>query len=279
MLHLRRTVRFCLDDSDAPTPPRHNGHAGWPPMRGLGRYYEIQIHCIGKADPVTGYFINIREIDQAFAQHALPVLRQAVGNRPAEAPLGTLLQRVLEALQPPLNHTVASLCLQLTPFYSLAIRSDQMRHVTMRQQFDFSAAHRLHVPHLSDEENRRIFGKCNNPAGHGHNYQLEVAVEAPIGPDGRVVELEKLDALVDGVVIQKLDHKHLNMDVPEFAQLNPTVENIARVIFELLETAVGELGVRLAEVSVWETPKTVCTYRGEREAVTSPSSGCHFPAT
>ncbi len=272
MLHLSRTVRFCLDEGDDPAPPRHNGHAGWPPMRGLGRYYELHVHCVGQADPQTGYFINIRQIDQAFARHALPLLQAAVRRSPSHAALGTLMQQLFDALQPALLHAVAQLRLQLTPFYSLTIEKDRMSALTIRQQFDFSAAHRLHVPTLSEEENRTIFGKCNNPAGHGHNYQLEVAVEAPIGDDGQVIRVEQLDALVDEAVIQHLDHKHLNLDVPEFAQLNPTVENIAKVIFGMLRDRVTELGVSLREVSVWETPKTVCTYRGEAvEAADQPA--------
>src|SRR5439155_1357341 len=113
----------------------------------------------------------------------------------------------------------------------------------------------------SEQKNREIFGKCNNPSGHGHNYRLEVAVTAPIGPEGQVIEVERLDRLVEDAVVQKLDHKHLNVDVPEFAKLNPTVENIAAVIHGWLKPRAGEIGVKLHEVSLWETEKTVCTYR------------------
>lgn len=265
MLELSRTVRFCLNGADDRLDtPRHNGYSGWPAMRGLGRYYQLDVRCRGEADAVTGYFINITHIDAAVRSRVLPYLVSLLGDErgTAETALGAVMRRMLVLLQPPLNQTIERLRFDLTPFYCLEIRSDDMDHVTVRQQFDFSAAHRLHVESLSPDENRRVFGKCNNPSGHGHNYRLEVAVRAPIDAEGRVLDVETLDRLVDRVVIEKLDHKHLNLDVPEFRTLNPSVENIAKVIHGLLLEPVRQLGVELDEVSVWETTKTVCTYRG-----------------
>ena len=273
MLELCRTVRFCLNGPEAHggrgKPERHNGYSGWPPMRGLGRFYELAVRCVGEADPVTGYFLNITHIDAAVRDHLLPHL-EAVLADPAAAtdcgagvPMGELMRQMIALLREPLHNTTDRLTFQLTPFHSLEIRSSDMSHVILRQRYDFSAAHRLHVPELSDEENRRTFGKCNNPSGHGHNYKVEVCVSAAIGRDGRVVMVEDLDAVVDRAVIQPLDHKHLNLDVPRFAQVNPSVENIAAAIFDMLGPAVRAMGVELEEVSVWETEKTVCTYRGE----------------
>lgn len=141
-----------------------------------------------------------------------------------------------------------------------------MDRVTLRQSYEFSAAHRLHVPSLSDEENRKTFGKCNNPAGHGHNYRVEVAVSCPMDPQGRIMEVAELDDVVHKRVIEKLDHKNLNVDVAEFRELNPSVENIAQVVWNLLAKHIGQAGpadgASLEEISVWETEKTVCTYRG-----------------
>ena len=149
-----------------------------------------------------------------------------------------------------------------------------MNRITLRQQYEFSAAHRLHVEELSESENREVFGKCNNPAGHGHNYRLEVAVEKPITPEGHAPAVEELDRVVDEHVIDHLDHKHLNLDVPEFADLNPSVEHIAQVIWSLLEEPVarldGEDSARLVEVRVWETGKTACIYRGPASKAAAP---------
>ena len=267
MLELCRTVRFCLngDASSGRAPAaRHNGYSAWPPMRGLGRFYELDVRCAGEADRVTGYFLNITHIDAAVREHVLPYLAQTLETSPRSdaAPMGETMRRTLTLLDAPLNKSVATLALKLSPYFSIEIRSRDMTRAILRQHYDFSAAHRLHVAELSDEENRRVFGKCNNPSGHGHNYKLEVAVRAPIDDKGQIVLVEDLDALVDRVVIQKLDHKHLNIDVPQFAHRNPSVENIAVVIYDMLKPAVGGVGVELDEVSVWETTKTVCTYRG-----------------
>ena len=219
MLELSRTVRFCLSDGspagsagggDVPmATPKSNTFSAWPAMRGLGRYYELHVHCRGEADPQTGYFLNIRHIDEAVREHVLPDLEDWVSNpmqNAADVPMGELMRRMSTLLEEPLNDSVASIGLQLTPFYSLTLRSDEMDRVTVRQQYEFSAAHRLHVPSLSDEENRQTFGKCNNPAGHGHNYRVEVAVSCPIDPEGRIITAEELDAVVDRHVIDPLDH-------------------------------------------------------------------------
>lgn len=258
MLELARTVRFCLNDGDAPPPSRDNTFSAWPPMRGLGRFYQLHVRCEGEADPVTGYFLNIKEIDNAVRDHVLPYLQRKTG----DAPMGALMRDVISRLQAPLNDSVVHVRFELTPFYQMDIEASDMNSVILQQQYEFAAAHRLHVDALSDEDNREVFGKCNNPSGHGHNYRLQVAVRAPIDPGGRTLDVADLDAAVDDAVIEKLDHKHLNVDVPQFAELNPSVENIAKVIWDMLAAPVKNLGVDLDAVSVWETGKTVCTYRG-----------------
>lgn len=277
MVELSRTVRFCLSDGSTAggnqvplATPRHNTYAAWPAMRGLGRYYEIDVDCRGEADPVTGYFLNIKHIDEAVREHVLPDLEQWIAGplNPHEVPLGELMRRIFSLLEQPLDGKITAVSLRLTPMLSLTIRSDDMDRVTVKHQYEFSAAHRLHVESLSEEENRRTFGKCNNPAGHGHNYVVEVAVSAPIDPTGRVLSAEELDEVVDKHAISKLDHKHLNLDVPQFqgGQVNPSVENIAKVIWEMLAPRLADAGpvegAKLEAVSVWETSKTVCTYRG-----------------
>lgn len=271
MVELSRTVRFCLDDRGPAQSglgsARHNTYSAWPPMRGLGRYYELTVTCRGDVDHATGYFMNIKFIDEAVRDHVLPDLAERVAAGEAgDLAMGALMQDMIALLQPPLDGSVVAIVLHLTPRYCLEIRSDTMNDVIVRQQFEFSAAHRLHVPDLSDAENQRIFGKCNNPAGHGHNYRLEIAVRAPIDAQGRALNVAELDALVNDAVIDKLDHKHLNRDVPQFQGRNPSVEHIAQVIWTMADAALreqhGPTGPQLDEVRVWETEKTVCTYRG-----------------
>ena len=225
-------------------------------MRGLGRFYQVTVTCAGEADAVTGYFLNIKQIDAAVRAQVLPHLAEVI-ERDGGMRLGEVMQQMLQRLQPGLGDTVETVRLELTPFYSLSIGSEDMDHVVLRQQFEFAAAHRLHVETLSDEQNREVFGKCNNPSGHGHNYRLEVTVRVPIDEAGNVMAVEQLDQVVNERVIERLDHKHLNLDVPQFQDRNPSVENIAKVIWGMLEPA----SLDVEEVSVWETGKTVCTYR------------------
>lgn len=103
----------------------------------------------------------------------------------------------------------------------------------------FSASHRLHASGLSAEENRSLFGQCNRESGHGHNYVLEVTVRGPIHPvTGMVMSLTELKKAIEEEVMAKVDHRHLNLDVPAFRELNPTAENIAKVIWGWLRPRV-----------------------------------------
>ncbi|MFI5201534.1 MAG: 6-pyruvoyl trahydropterin synthase family protein [Candidatus Kapaibacterium sp.] len=123
--------------------------------------------------------------------------------------------------------------------------------VYVTRKAHFSAAHRLFNPEFSDEENERVFDKCNNPRGHGHNYTIEVTVAGEPDPKtGYVIDLKKLGELIDKEILTKVDHKHLNYDVPELAGIIPTAENIALVFWRLLAPRItdGKLHkVRVAE--------------------------------
>ena len=263
MLELSRTVRFCLshDGSLWADAPRENTFAAWPPMRGLGRYYELIVTCRGEADPATGYFMNIKQIDEAARASALPIIADAA-QLPDVPKFGRLMRDIITALDNRLQRCVTTVTLRLAPTYTLAIEKADMDHVLISQRYEFSAAHRLHAPKLSDAENRQVFGKCNNPAGHGHNYQLEVTLRCPMDDKGAVTPIEQIDSVVNAAVVEKLDHKHLDHDVPQFRGVNTTVENIARIVHGMLREALTPLGLELQEVRVWETGKTVCTYRG-----------------
>lgn len=115
----------------------------------------------------------------------------------------------------------------------------------------FNSAHRLNNPQLSAEENERIFGKCNRPNYHGHNYELIVKVTGEIDPiSGYVIDMKVLADLIKEHVEEKFDHRNLNLDTEEFKNLNPTAENIARVIYDILRAKIDrkfDLGIRLYE--------------------------------
>ena len=127
----------------------------------------------------------------------------------------------------------------------------------LTKKYEFCASHRLHVDSLTEEENQELFGKCNNPYGHGHNYVLHVAVRGEPNPDnGMILDRDALDALVREEVLPRIDHKDMNRAVPEFDQLVPTTENLAKVMGEWLCEAFrrrAPQGVKLSRIILEET--------------------------
>jgi len=131
---------------------------------------------------------------------------------------------------------------------------------TVKVKVYFEAAHRLHNPQQPDEWNRRVFGKCNNPHGHGHNYVLEVAVRGRVNADtGFLIDMKELKDILKRVIVSEVDHRHLNLEVPWLEGINPTAENLARVFFERLEPTLPE-GVELDAVTVHETERNSATF-------------------
>jgi 6-pyruvoyltetrahydropterin/6-carboxytetrahydropterin synthase len=131
--------------------------------------------------------------------------------------------------------------------------------VRLTRKYHFCTAHRLHSEHLSNEENIALFGKCNNPYGHGHNYYLEVTVSgAPDPITGMITNITDLDQIVDKEIAEKFDHKHLNLDTEEFKDLNPTSENVAVVIWDLLSQKLPNL----FKIGLYETEKNYFEYYG-----------------
>lgn len=134
--------------------------------------------------------------------------------------------------------------------------------VTISRRAHFNAAHRLYRKDWSDEKNNLIFGKCNNPNFHGHNYELIVSVTGPIDPEtGYVLDVKVLADLIKEEVENPFDHKNLNLDVPEFKDLNPTAENIVVVIWNKLRKRL-DLKFDL-NVVLYETPRNFVTYNGQ----------------
>lgn len=125
----------------------------------------------------------------------------------------------------------------------------------------FNAAHRLFNPKWDDETNNRVFGKCNNPNFHGHNYKLEVELDGPINPDtGYVMDMKKLSDIMKDEILERFDHRNLNLDCPEFENLIPSAENISLVCWNILRDKLpSELKLK---VRIWETPRNGVEYDG-----------------
>jgi 6-pyruvoyltetrahydropterin/6-carboxytetrahydropterin synthase len=129
-------------------------------------------------------------------------------------------------------------------------------------RLDFSAAHRLNNPAKDAEWNRRVYGKCDNPSGHGHNYVLEVSVEGPIDPEtGMVIDLKRLKDIMRERVVNRVDHTNLNVDVDFLRGVIPTAENLAMAFWKQLSPAIVE--GRLRRVVLHETDRNSALYEGE----------------
>jgi 6-pyruvoyltetrahydropterin/6-carboxytetrahydropterin synthase len=136
------------------------------------------------------------------------------------------------------------------------------QYVYLTRKCEFSAAHHYHSPELSPEDNRRIFGKCNNPEGHGHNYTLEVTVKGKVDRrTGFVINLADLKEILQREVMDVFDHRHLNKEVPEFADRIPTTENIAIAIWNRISRKLEHAAMH--RVRVYEMPDLFVDYYGE----------------
>lgn len=134
--------------------------------------------------------------------------------------------------------------------------------VTVNRKAHFSATHRLHNPHWSDAKNKRVFGLCNNPNYHGHNYDLIVSVTGEVDPEtGYVMDMKVMKETIEKQIISRFDHKNLYLDVDDFVDLNPTAENMVVVIWNLLRTHFEQ--VLELKVTLFETERNFVEYDGK----------------
>jgi 6-pyruvoyltetrahydropterin/6-carboxytetrahydropterin synthase len=266
-LTLTRELRIGLEPppATAGVPANaSNGFAGNPALTTIAPFVLLRASLAGAIDASTGMLINIKIIDQVLRDVAVPFMRDAYyapGANPHPGLLLPKLFRLVEGRFAP--HRLTAMTLAPSPFLWFQIHDKEPQMIKMSQRFEFSAAHRLHADSLSEKKNQEIFGRCNNPNGHGHNYEVEVTLAGTPDPQsgnllpGGILQLQQL---VNQRIIDHFDHKHLNLDCVEFQSgLNPTVENIARVIYQKLKPAIPGPAT-LHCIKVWETPKTVAEY-------------------
>ncbi|MFN3321923.1 MAG: 6-carboxytetrahydropterin synthase [Bryobacteraceae bacterium] len=134
--------------------------------------------------------------------------------------------------------------------------------IRLTRRYRFSASHRLHSEKLTEEVNRELYGKCNNPYGHGHDYLVDVSVTGPVdAATGRAADIEALDGLVRSVVVEAFDQKYMNVEVPEFRHETPTTENVALAIRNRLErhwrSAFPGEWPKLERIRIQETPRNI----------------------
>jgi 6-pyruvoyltetrahydropterin/6-carboxytetrahydropterin synthase len=260
-MRLMREVRcFPAGEPDGVTPI--NAWSGTPSSSGFEMYWVLRAVVEGEVDGQTGYLCNIKQIDGVLRATVIPVLRryaEGAGTRAAASALRDAFPAAVG--QCPAGVALRSLQLFVSPLVSYTVGHGDPGMVRVTHSFEFSASHRLFCPDFNDEENRRVFGKCSNLHGHGHNYLVDVTVSGtPDAASGIIVDAPNFQRTVKERIIDRFDHKHLNLDCDEFASLNPSVENIARVIWDHLNGAFAP--ARLVTIRVWETPKTYAEYDG-----------------
>lgn len=231
---------------------------------GHGHNYTLDVTITGPVDPVTGMVMNmtdlkalvttvLEEFDHKYLNEDTPYFRDQI-------PTTENIVRVLwRLIAPRLPTGVVLARLRLYEMQDLWAEYDGTEETSFTRAYVFSAAHRLHAPALSDAENLEVYGKCNNPRGHGHNYTLEVTVKGVIDPvTGMVIDLPDMDRIVRSVLDQ-VDHKHLDREISAFHSQVSTAENI--VVYLWRELAPRFEG-RLARLKLWETKKNVFEYAG-----------------
>lgn len=242
----------------------------WASPYNHGHDYTLEITIRGKVDPTTGMVINIKELDSLMKEQILFHLDQKslndevpyfLTNTPTLENIAIYCYQQLTHL--PQNVSLVKIRLHENPTLFSDYTIGEKHSMTITRCYDFCASHRLAIPELTDEENLVIFGKCSNPTGHGHNYELEVTVSGKINPDtGMIVDLEQLDQIVQDEILQRYDHKNLNSDVEELHGLNPTSEVVTKAIYQRLKT---KLPVKLERVLLRETKNNAFEYAGEDE--------------
>lgn len=282
MLVLTRKIEFeashfyCLPEwTDAENRARFG-----PVSNPHGHNYVLNVSVIGEIDPANGMVVNIKDLDDLLKERIdaqldhkclnldVPAFRDRL---PTTENIALFVWReTYAALR---ESSLAGKCrlTRVRLYESDSLFSEyrgELREGTpmvyLTRAYEFSASHRLHEPSLTDEQNRELFGKCNNPFGHGHNYRAEITLAGE--PDvrmGMVADVDALDALVREEILERFDYKHMNTDIPEFRGMNPTSENVVRFLYERLRPHFGETS-RLHRVRLYETHKSWFDY-GEGE--------------
>lgn len=231
----------------------------WANRFNHGHNYVLDVTVEGGIDPTTGMVVNIKRIDDVLKERIVRAFDQRSINDEIEAfedqapSLENLMVYIRDDLRGNLPHECTFVGLRLEEMPSFYGELDTK--MTLTRSYEFAASHRLHSPAMSDQENLDLFGKCNNPAGHGHNYILEVTIEGEPDPrNGMMADLGAIDDVVNAEVVDRYDHKNLNEDIPEFQGRATTSEIVTQEIFDRL---VGKIPAKLNRVRLWETARNM----------------------
>lgn len=281
---LRRRVEFSAGHAywlpELSEPRNRELFGRWASPWGHGHNYRVEVGVAGRVDESTGMVVNIVAIDGVLKQvvgtmadkHLNHEVEWFRGRVPTLETIAEIVVREFRAAYASQIGRLAWVRLDESPTLWLEWTGTGGGEMLLTRRFDFAAAHRLHAPGLASAENLSIFGKCNNPHGHGHNYGVEVTVSGVPDPvTGMLVNLAELDAVLEREVTDRYDHKHLNLDTEDFRETNPTSENLTLAIWRHLEHAIPA-PARLHRVVVEETDRNRFEYYGEEENENAPAS-------
>ncbi len=265
MHKLNRRVRFSINPFLPKDDEGFNSYASKPTGEGLAIFFEIGVELAGRTERETGFVVNVIDIDETVRKCVVPIFAERIKKSFRQcksiglSDVAEILRSAWRELADKFGAArLNELSLALNPFRKMAIEGGDCKMVYFSEKFEFAATHRLWNDGFSEKKNFEVFGKCANPAGHGHNYVVEVTIKAPSDEELCIGDIERI---IDGELISLLDHKNLNAEVAEFGKINPTVENIAVFAWNKLA---GRFGAgELHCVTIWETDKTSCSYYGE----------------
>ncbi|HEV8536946.1 MAG TPA: 6-carboxytetrahydropterin synthase [Candidatus Limnocylindria bacterium] len=231
-----------------------------------GHNFTLTASIAGPIDEKTHFVVDFRGLDAVLADALAPLDHRRLdteyaaldGRAPStEALADSLFRALAPRMRSRLGVRLARV--RVTEGEDLWSERDEGGNVELTRAYGFSAAHRLADPGRSDEENRRLYGKCANPQPHGHDYRFEVTVSGALDDDtGLIADVGAIDEAVSCRVLQAFDHRYLNAEVPPFDRVLPTAERIAERIWSLLAKDVPDL----ARVVVYETPRSAFAYTG-----------------
>ncbi|MHC4455652.1 MAG: 6-pyruvoyl trahydropterin synthase family protein [Planctomycetota bacterium] len=265
MHKLAREVRFSINPFLERQKEGFNSYASKPAGKGLALFFELAVTLAGDVEPSTGFVANVVEVDRCVRKYVVPIFAERIG-KSFRAGEGMALCDVAELLRGAWGQLadkfakakIAELSLKLSPFRKLAVDCEDCKMIYFSEKFEFAASHKLWNDDFTEQRNFEVFGKCANPSGHGHNYVIEVTVKAPVAAKGFCIG--DFERVVNDELIELVDHKNLNVEIPAFSGINPTVENIAVFAWDKIAGKFGE--AELACVTVWETDKTCSSYYG-----------------
>ncbi|MDD5460005.1 MAG: 6-carboxytetrahydropterin synthase [Phycisphaerae bacterium] len=271
MHKLSRQIRFAVSPFANSLQMGSNSYCAKPTADGLALFFALWVELKGKANADTGFVVNVTDIDKIIREKGIKIFDEFVRNCLAPTPavggcsfeqIGQLLSKVWQKIEKDfLPARIDSLSVELMPARKIGIKEKDGGMLYFSEKFEFSASHTLWNDKLSDDENEKIFGKCANRTGHGHNYIVEVTIKKSqqSRDSNGAVKAAVFEQIVNNQFIRLVDHKNLNTDVEYFKKTNPTVENIAEFAFNQLAEKFKPLDLDC--VTVWENDRTFCSFR------------------